>query len=525
MKLTKRDLEVSEYASAMLKARDSFLDFALFMNPDWMKPPDFHVELAGILDKLEKNTLGYDHILITMPPRHSKSTYSTDLFPCYFMGRDPRRFVMSASYSASLAENFGANIKNRIISKRFQQVFPEMRLSQDTQAKSDWATTAGGRYLALGMEGAASGRPANLLIVDDPIKNRQEAESLVYREKTWESLKTSLMTRLQPQMVTLPNGEPLVIPPKMIVILTRWHPDDIAGRLQELPEWKEGKWLHINYPAITEDEHGNRKALWIPSFNLDVLDGIKNKLGERDFEALYQQNPFVLGGNLIKKAWWQEYTEQERDEMKFASIIISVDTAFKTKEESDYSVAMVGGMTDKGDIVILDVMRGKYEFPDLKRRLITLNSMWRGKGLRAMYIEDKASGTSLIQELKRESGISIIPYKVNIDKVSRVNAVLPMIEGGRVFIPKDAHWKQDFITETVAFPGSTNDDQVDAMSMLVDVLSRTGMSLDDVPMDLSLAKQVTIAGGVKDFGKSLNAQIEDSTSWKGWGNQFEDKAS
>ena len=170
------------------------------------------------------------------------------------------------------------------------------------------------------------------------------------------------------------------------------------------------------------------------------------------------------------------------------SIIIAADTAFKKTEQSDYSVLMVMGIDKQGDIYIIDVIRKKWDFPELKRNCIMTNTKWRGKGLRGVYVEDKASGQSLVQELKNQSGVSVLPYKVTQDKVARVNSVTPMIEGGRVFLPQSAHWLDDFVEETQAFPNGKNDDQVDALSLGLDVLSKmSGFNQDamNLPIELS----------------------------------------
>jgi len=201
-------------------------------------------------------------------------------------------------------------------------------------------------------------------------------------------------------------------------------------------------------------------------------------MNPRDFAALYLQNPRIEGGNLIKQNWWRLYNPDNVKTEDFAQIIISIDTAFKKTQTSDYTVAITMGITRNGDIYIIDIIKGRWDFPELKQQSISLNNKWRGRGLRALYIEDKASGQSLIQELRRESGISVIAHKVVNDKVSRVHAITPLIESGRVYLPKGAPWFDDFIEETLAFPSGTHDDQVDAMSMGLDILSRTTINPD-----------------------------------------------
>lgn len=539
MSKTLTQAQVAKYLLRLRDAQDGFAGFVRLMFPDWQLA-DFQLELIDALDKLEKDELGVDNLLITMPPRHAKSTFGTVLFPSYFMARDPRRYVMSCSYNAQLATDFGRQVRAVVENKSMTQAFPDFTLSQESRAADVWRTEVGGAYFAVGVGGTTSGRPANLLLVDDPVKSREEAESMTQRNKTWNYYTSALATRLQPDQANNP--------PKQIVILTRWHPDDLAGRLMQSDDWKEGRWKHVNFPAIKTvngrkitrrelpEDHpdylsseqyratapGKREvyieeeaALWPERFSLEDLKR-RQRLNPREFASLYQQQPYIEGGNLIRTEWWQKYPDDLKPE-SFVSLVITADTAFKKTETADYSVMVVAGMDKNGDIYIVDVVRGKWDFPELKQRLIRENTRWRGKGLRAVYIEDKASGQSLIQELKRESGISIIPYKVVHDKVARVNAILPLVEGGRVFIPTTADWLDEFIDETVSFPNGNHDDQVDAMTIALDVLSRTSVSPEAWALHSDPAQSLNNSGS-KDFGKSLTKMVKAGTAaWRGWG--------
>ena len=539
MSKTLTQAQVAKYLLRLRDAQDGFAGFVRLMFPDWQLA-DFQLELIDALDKLERDELGVDNLLITMPPRHAKSTFGTVLFPSYFMARDPRRYVMSCSYNAQLATDFGRQVRSVVENKSVAQAFPDFTLSQESRAADVWRTEIGGAYFAVGVGGTTSGRPANLLLVDDPVKSREEAESMTQRNKTWNYYTSALATRLQPDQGNNP--------PKQIVILTRWHPDDLAGRLMQSEDWKEGRWKHINFPAIKTvngrkitrrelpEDHpdhlsseqyratapGKREvyieeeaALWPERFSLEDLKR-RQRLNPREFASLYQQQPYIEGGNLIRTEWWQKYPDDLKPE-NFVSLVITADTAFKKTESADYSVMVVAGMDKNGDIYIVDVIRGKWDFPELKQRLIRENNRWRGKGLRAVYIEDKASGQSLIQELKRESGIAIIPYKVVHDKVARVNAILPLVEGGRVFIPNTANWLDEFIDETVSFPNGNHDDQVDAMTIALDVLSRTSVSPEAWALHSDPAQSLNNSGS-KDFGKSLTKMVKAGTAaWRGWG--------
>lgn len=531
--------QVAQYLLRIRDANEGYLGFVKLMYPDWTLA-DFQLELIEALDSLEKGTLGVNNLLITMPPRHAKSTFGTVLFPSYFMARDPQRYIMSCSYNAQLATDFGRQVRTVVEQNLINQAFPDFNLSQESRAADVWRTESGGAYFAVGVGGTTSGRPANLLLVDDPIKSREDAESLTQRNKTWNYYTSALATRLQPSN----KGDQ----PKQIVILTRWHPDDLAGRLMDSEDWKEGRWKHINFPAIKKvdgrkisrrmlpeddpryvspDEYRSlspakrevaeekEEPLWPERFPLEDLKR-RERLNPREFASLYQQQPYIQGGNLIRTDWWRSYPEDLKPE-SFTTLVIAADTAFKKSESADYSVFVVAGMDKTGDIYIVDIVRGKYDFPELKQRMIQLNNAWRGRGLRAIYIEDKASGQSLIQELKRESGVSVIPYKVVTDKVARVNAILPLIEGGRVFLPESSVWLDDFADECVSFPNGNHDDQVDAMTIAVDVLSRTSVSPEAYDLHSDPAQSIN-QNPDRDFGKSLFQTVKRGRiSWKGWG--------
>lgn len=481
--------------------------------PDFVRA-DFQEELVKTLDLLEKDELINSHgvpirkLLITMPPRHAKSFYGTINFPAYCMMRDPTREIMVAGYNSELAATFGRQTREIVTNPANLKSFPKFKLSQESRAVDFWKTVEGGAYYAVGMGGTTTGRGANILIVDDPYKTREEADSTVKRNKIWDFYTASLLTRMQPHR----NGKP----PILIVTHTRWNPDDIGARIMESDEFKRGEWFHLNYPAIRTIESGveikrsdlpkddpryipariivNGKyvnitssymnksnkyvscerevALWPERFPLKELKKIRERIGDREFEALYQQNPYVLGGNIIKISWFKRYTP-ETCPTEFHAIVIGLDTAFKTKSWNDFSVITVAGITELGDIYILKVYREKLEYPDLKRKLVNINSVWRGRGLRGWYVEDAASGQSLIQDMRHGSSLTILPWKPGTnDKTNRCTSITPIIEGGRVFIPEEADWLDDWEVELSQFPSGKHDDQVDSLVIVIDVASK-----------------------------------------------------
>lgn len=466
-------IATAEQAAAHLlrikEAEESFLGFVKLMRPDWILQ-DFHHVMIDVLDKLEKGTLIHPktgrpvrRVLFNLPPRHGKSQITTVMFTLYYMARKPTREIISTSYGDQLVQTFGRTIKDLAVDNLVHQAFPDFKMSDQWTAVDYWKTDAGGVYVGASMHGSVVGKGANLLLWDDPFKSRAEAESPTQRNKVWDSYVGSLHTRKQPEL----DGTP----PIEIGILTRWHPDDIAGRIMETDEYKNGEWLVVSFPAIIDADTPDERALWEARVPLHELKKMQ-RLNKREFEAQYQQRPFVTGGNLLKTSWFRTYDKDDLPPL--ASLIISADTAFKKNEDNDWSVLLVAGMGQDGNIYILDVIRRKAEFPDLKRLAIQTSALYRPKGLRGFYIEDKASGQSLIQELKSQSGIPVIPYKLNADKVARANAVSPLIEGGIVFVPRpdQAPWLEAFLKECEQFPGGTHDDQVDALTLALDVLSK-----------------------------------------------------
>jgi predicted phage terminase large subunit-like protein len=563
--------EAAQQLLLLKNASTSFYGYVRLIHPEWVIPP-FHYVLITALDNLEKRTLYSDfnrwaqkvlatpaeliakhpsryayrpnlakghrvyNIMINMPPRHSKSTYATELFPAYYMARNPTRYVMSASYNTELAKGFGRNVRTNLADHRTAQAFPDFGFSQDSRAADTFKTTLMGQYFGVGLGGTTSGRPSTCLILDDPIKSRSEAESATQRNNTWAYYTSALSTRLQPEQ----DGTPAI----QIICYTRWHPDDLGSRIMQTEDWAEGRWLHLSMPALvtaTSDVRARvdtlpqddpryipsekcsaapkekryyfptkRLALWPERFPVEELER-RERLSPRDFGALYQQQPTIEGGNLIKSVWWQYYKEDELDYSRFAGIIITLDTAFKKTETADYSVAVVSAITHDGDIFFLEVHRHKFDFPELKAFAISLNNKWRGKGLRALYIEDKASGQSLIQELRRESGISVVPFKVSTDKVSRANAVTPLIEGGRVYLPARAKWLDTFVNECSQFPSGKYDDQVDATVMAIDIHSKTSIS------PTMASGSLTGIGSLHAQVGSLSTSLASSGSWTNWG--------
>ena len=512
-----RALPLPRYLKMVRDAAESFLGFVILMHPQWKLEP-FQLELIDLLDRLEKGKLTNAkgepiyRVMINMPPRFAKSTIATILFPAWYILRNTTRKVMTGSYSGNLAVGFGKQVRDLVEHPRSRQAFPHAHIDPKSRAVDAWSLVDGqgqdtsGRYFAVGMGGQTTGRPANLLIVDDPVKTKEEVDSPTMRNKVWDFYEWSLKIRKEPNMLSPGVWEK----PIEIVILTRWHPDDLGGRIQETADWKNGEWEHVKFQAVTKNAAGQDVSLWEERF--PVVDLLKLKSANaQSFEALYQQEPFVAGGGMIKSKWFQEFSKPlERADR--VVLIAGCDTGQKAEEHHDPSVMLFASLGVDGNYYIENVVRGRWEYPDLKRQFVVQNARQKGTGFRGFYVEDKASGIGLVQDLRKMPGISVIAHKMLGDKATKTRTVLPLIEGGLVYLPEEAPWKDDFLKECEKFTGAKGgeDDQVDAMTIALDVLSRMSM-----PDSTSFH---TSGQSIEDMVASLNNGSGASNgAWNGWG--------
>lgn len=392
-------------------------------------------------------------LMVFMPPRHGKSMLTSEYFPAWWLGMHPDKQIIAATYAQQLADDFGRKVRNLVISEAHQWAFHGFSLSDDSQAANRFHTSMKGAYFAVGAGGPITGRGADLLLIDDPIKGREDAESETMRQRLKDWYTSVARTRL------MPGGA-------IVVIQTRWHEDDLAGWL--LREHQHEGWEVLNLPALAEpgDQVGRAEGdpLWPAAYPLAELLTIKRAIGARDWAALYQQRPSAAEGSIFKREHWQYFRPTETNpkaiiaSLRVTRIIQAWDTAFKTKETNDYSVGVTIGIT-QSRYYVLDVWRDRCEFPDLKRALVAQAAKWAPH---VVVIEDTAAGQSLIQELRRDTKLPLVPVKADRDKVSRANAVTPIHEAGLVYLPEDEPWLSDFTDELAGFPTAPHDDQVDA---------------------------------------------------------------
>jgi len=421
-------------------ARESILSYSVFQ---WgaYTPARHHRLISGHLEKVESGVI--DRLMIFMPPRHGKTMLASEYFPAWFMGRNPDKEVIAITYSQERANDIGRKVRNQMIDSLHPKIFSDCAISPDSTSMHRFNTVQGGSYFGVGIGGPITGRGAHLLLIDDPVKNREEAES----EKKRRSIKDWYVSTAYPRL--MPGGA-------IILIQTRWHEDDLAGWL--LNDHSHENWTILNLPAIAESNDSIQRetgqALWPEFYPLKRLEEIKQTIGSRDWSALYQQRPAPQEGSIIKHEWFMRY----RTEPRFDRIVISLDTAYKAKEINDPSVCTVWGETDKG-FYLLYVWRDRVEYPTLKSHVLSLTEQWKSD---TVLIEDKASGQSLIQDLLNHTRLPIIPVTPQGDKVIRTNAVSSLFEARRVYLPESASWLIDYETELITFPNAAHDDQVDS---------------------------------------------------------------
>jgi predicted phage terminase large subunit-like protein len=438
-----------ELRLAQITARDqatsSFLDFCRYVWPE-MIVGAHHKKIAAALDRVVSGEC--KRLMIAMPPRHGKSQMGSYLFPAYLMGKKPDSKLIVGSHTAELAQRFGRMIRNLVADERYKELFPDFLLSADSKAAGRWDTSHGGEAFFIGKGGAMTGRGGNVVILDD-ILDEQDALSNTAMENTWEWYQSGPRQRLQP------NGA-------IIVINTRWKTDDLSGRLLKLQGGiKADKWEILEFPAILP----SGGPLWPEYWKLEELEAVKHTIGLQKWNAQWQQTPTADEGAILKREWWQRWKPEEPPLVEY--IIQSYDTAYSKKETADYSVITTWGVfvpdIDSGpNIILLDVKKGRWDFPELKRIAREEYKNWNPDNV---LIEAKATGITLQQELRRV-GIPVTMYspggrRAGQDKVSRANSIAPILESGMVWAP-ETEWADELIEECAAFPNGDHDDMVDS---------------------------------------------------------------
>lgn len=441
----------------LAKARKGLSFFTLHTKPDYLLGW-VHKEICDELDRFLQDVADKKspRLIITMPPRSGKSELVSRRFPAFALGRNPELQIIATSYSSDLSQRFNRDVQRVIDDEKYFELFPNTRLSNSrvrTDSRGSYIRTSdlfeivghAGAYRSCGVGGGITGQGADILIIDDPIKDRAQAGSKTIRDSIWDWYTSTAYTRLSP------GGG-------VIVMATRWHTDDLIGRL--IQRMGEGDTFRIvNYPAIAEHDELHRKAgeaLHPERYPLSTLLQIQKTIGSRDWEALYQQHPVPDGGALFKLEWFRRWTATSLPP-EFDHTLMSWDMTFKDSKNSDYVVGQVWGK--KGpNFYLLDQVRGQWDFVKTKEMVRVLAHKWP-RVVRKL-VEDKANGSAVISELK--STVSgFVPITPTESKEARASSVTPYFEAGNVFIPEDsaAPWVPHYVSELLEFPAGSHDDQ------------------------------------------------------------------
>ena len=412
--------------------------------------------LCELLEDVERGDI--TRLIITMPPRHGKSMTVTESFPSWFIGRNPERRVIEVSYGSELAQRFGLNNRKKI--DEFGQDIFGIRVSSENASKTNWGLdNYSGGMISAGIGGSITGQGADLLIIDDPIKNRKEAESQTYRDSIWLEWQDTLSSRLHP------NG-------RVVIIMTRWHEDDLVGRLLK----QSDAWKLINLPALAEEndilgrEEG--QALW-PEHEFDEKWAVKEKAnrGIRSWESLYQGHPRPADGNLFRQSMFRHFNvsgncykvADKVYDKSICRIFQTCDVAGSKRSSADYFVLGTFALCQNGELLLLEVFRERLEGPDqptlIMQKYVEYKPVLIG-------IESANMGLTLYQQLRR-SGLPVIELKPDADKYTRAIPAAARYESGTVYHLEGAHWLNDLEAELLAFPNGAHDDQVDVISYAV----------------------------------------------------------
>lgn len=453
-----------QYRALLVQDLSSFIarSFAE-LNPGTPYLPNWHIDL--IADRLmQVYHRRIKRLIINIPPRNLKSICASVAFPAWALGRDPSLKFICSSYSSELADKLARDTQMVMNAPFYREIFPGTQLSGNRRAAHDFTTTAHGYRFAVSAGGSLTGRGADFLIIDDPLKP-DEATSEAQRTAINDWFDGTALSRLD-------NKQEGAI----VIIMQRLHLDDLVGHVLA----KGGDWEVLNLPAIAEDEVTHEFATLLGKQTvtrqvgsvlhaarepLKTLEELRGRMGDYVFAGQYQQSPVPLGGAIIKDAWVQYYAPEELPQ-KFDLLVQSWDTASKTSESAAYSVCVTIGIKNQ-KAYIVDVFRKRMEFPTLKAEAIRLYQQYKPHFI---LVEDKSSGTQLIQEMKEVQMYGVKAVKPNGDKETRLIRHSVKFESGKVRLPQQAHWLHEFELELTSFPSSRFADQVDAVTQALDYL-------------------------------------------------------
>lgn len=427
-----------------LRARDSLTDWIAYRKAGYA-PAAHHLLLIQHLEAVERGEI--ERLMVCMPPGSAKSTYSSVEFPAWYLGRNPKSSVIAASHTQELAERFGRRVRNIAGSREFSAVFGG-GVAEDSSAAGRWDTLSGGEYFAAGVGGAITGRRADLGLIDDPVKSREDADSDRSREKAWDWYVNDFLTRLKPGA-------------RQIIVMTRWHEDDLGGRVleRERAKWKV---LEIPMEAMPDDPLGRKVGdrLWADWFTDDMVQSAK--LDARAWNALYQQQPAAMDGDYFKADWFREYEKPPEG----LHVYLSSDYAV-TDGAGDYTEHGVWGVDPMNNHYALDWWRGQTSADVWIEAQCDLILKWSpmccfGEG----GVIRRAIEPFLLARMNQREAFARIEWLPSVaDKPTRSRSFQALASMGKVWLPKSAPWKADLLGQLLRFPAGRFDDGVDVCGL------------------------------------------------------------
>jgi len=451
------------------QARQSFRAFACYRQPLEAQPALHHQLICEALDALERGEIEGNRLMIFMPPGSAKSTYGSKLFTEYFFGRNPALSAIMASHTADLADAFGRKIRNGIADPDFGAIFPACRLSDDNKAAGSWSTSVGGEFKTAGVGGSITGRRADLGIIDDPVASREDADSERMRQRAWDWYVNDFLTRLKPGA-------------KQVLIMTRWHEDDLAGRILDR---ERHKWRILKLPMIAGDKDILGRApgerLWSEWFTDEMIETAQ--ADPRSWIALYQQEPRPIEGAEFKRTWINRYSNPP----KLTNRIILVDpagdpnrpTAGKRKK-SDFTAMAVVALASDENAYLVDGLRDRMNLTQRADALFALHKKHKPMQVRYEQYGLQSDVEHIKGEMeRRQYRFAIKEVGGMVEKNARIRRLVPWFEGGRLWIPhemirtsvlgKDYDVVKDFIEqEYVTFPVGRFDDFFDCLARMAE---------------------------------------------------------
>jgi predicted phage terminase large subunit-like protein len=434
------------------------------LNPQTEYLDNWHIEvIAAALEQCRAGKIR--RLIINVPPRSLKSHMTSISFVAWLLGHNPAAQIISASYAEDLSNKLAADCRSLMLTDWYQEIFPSTRLATGRSPVNDFTTTEKGSRLATSVGGVLTGRGADFIIIDDPLKpNEALSETERNRVNNW--FDNTVLSRLNDKRTGC-----------IILIMQRLHEDDLVGHALKLEPWEL-----IRLRAIAEEDethvietpYGTRRfrrrigeALHPQREPLEILNRLREAQGEYNFAGQYQQAPAPLGGGMVKAEWFKTYTAADKP-ANFEMVFQSWDTANKPTEISDYSVCTTWGVKEK-HVYLLSVFRKRLGYPELKRAVRAQAEVFNPQ---TILIEDRASGTQLIQELVSEGMHAIKKYEPTMDKETRMNTITSTIENGFAHLPENAAWLGEYLHELTSFPNGKNDDQADSTSQALDWIKR-----------------------------------------------------